>query len=323
MKVLLIGLGSMGSNHFRVFKLLLKNSKDLLLFDSNKKKLNLFLKKHNNTIQERNLDKLIKMADRVVIASNTSSHYKLVNRCVKNGAKIIFIEKPFMKSFDEAKKVNKILKNNKVKIFVGLIERFNSSIVSLKEFVNNKKILNIDINRSARVLRRNKDIDVISDLMIHDIDLAIQFNGDVKFIEATGLIDNKNIEFAKVNLHHKNNSISSLTSSRITDKKIRNLDMLGKNFYVSANLLESEFTVYKQAKYEQKSNTPYKISTKIEKIQSNPSEPLLMELDYFLNFFDKDNSSFSKTFSQSYNLKLLKICKEISKKVSKCGIKIN
>ena len=46
-----------------------------------------------------------------------------------------------------------------------------------------------------------------------------------------------------------------------------------------------------------------------------------MELDYFLNFFDKDNSSFSKTFSQSYNLKLLKICKEISKKVLKCGTK--
>ena len=99
--------------------------------------------------------------------------------------------------------------------------------------------------------------------------------------------------------------------------------MVGKNFYVSANLLESEFTVHKQAKYEQKSNMPYKISSRLEKIQSNPTEPLLMELDYFLNFFDKENSSFSRTFSHAYNLKLLKICKEISKKVLKCGIKIN
>ena len=170
MKVLLIGLGSMGSNHFRVLKLLLKNSKDLLLYDSNKKRLSLFLKKHN-VIQERNLDKLIKMADRVIIASNTSSHYKIVIKCIKNGAKIIFVEKPFMKSFDEAKKVNKILKNNKIKIFVGLIERFNSSIVSLRNYLKTKKIYHFEANRTARVPFRNKDINIKVRIVIKTLGL--------------------------------------------------------------------------------------------------------------------------------------------------------
>jgi predicted dehydrogenase len=320
MKVLLIGLGSMGLNHLRILKLLIKKE-DIFIFDNNKLKLKKYLIELGK-IQSSNLEDLIKLVDKIIIATSTDSHFQLIKKCLKFKKKI-FVEKPYVNQISQAKNLENILKKNKSEIFVGLIERFNSSIVSLKEYVNNKKIFNIDINRSARVPKRNKDIDVISDLMIHDIDLVIQFNGDIKSIEATGLIDNTNIELAKVNLTHKNNSISSLTSSRITDKKIRNLDMLGRNFYVSANLLESEFTVYKQAKYEQKSNTPYKISSKLEKIQSNPSEPLLMELDYFLNFFDKDNSPFSKTFSQSYNLKLLKICKEISKKVLKCGIKIN
>ena len=321
MKVLLIGLGSMGLNHLRILKLLIKKD-DIFIFDNNKLKLRSSLSELGKT-QSSNLDDLIKLADKIIIATSTDSHLQLIKRCLKFKKNKIFVEKPFVNKISQAKNLEKILKKNKSEIFVGLIERFNSTIVSLKEYVNSKKIFNIDINRSARVPKRNKDIDVISDLMIHDIDLAIQFNGDIKSIDATGLIDDKNIELAKVNLTHKNNSISSLTSSRITDKKIRNLDMLGKNFYVSANLLESEFTVYKQAKYEQKSNMPYKISSRLEKIQSNPSEPLLMELDYFLNFFDKENSSFSRTFSHAYNLKLLKICKEISKKVLKCGIKIN
>ncbi len=321
MKVLLIGLGSMGLNHLRILKLLVRKE-DIFVFDKNKLKLKKCLSELSKT-QTTNLNDLIKLSDKIIIATNTDSHFHIIKHCLKLKKNKIFVEKPIVSKISHAKNLEKILNKKKSKIFVGLIERFNSSIVSLKKYVSNKKIYNIDINRSARVPKRNKDIDVISDLMIHDIDLAIQFNGDIKSIEATGLIDKINIELAKVNLTHKNGSISSLTSSRITDKKIRNVDMLGKNFYLSANLLESEITVYKQAKYEQKSNTPYKISSKLEKIQSNPSEPLLMELDYFLNFFDKDNSSFSKTFSQSYNLKLLKICKEISKKVIKCGIKIN
>jgi predicted dehydrogenase len=321
MKVLLIGLGSMGLNHLRILKLLVKKE-NILIYDKNKLILKKYLSEHSKT-QTTNLEDLIKLADKIIIATSTNTHFQLIKKCLKFKKYKIFIEKPLVNKISHAKNLEIILKKNRSKIFVGLIERFNSSIVSLKKYVSNKRIFNIDINRSARVSKRNKDIDVISDLMIHDIDLAIQFNGAIKSIEATGLIDNKNIELAKVNLTHKNNSISSLTSSRITDKKIRNLDVLGRNFFISANLLESEFTVYKQTKYEQKSNTPYKISSKLEKIQSNPSEPLLMELDYFLNFFYKDNSSFSKTFSQSYNLNLLKICKKISKKVLKCGIKIN
>ena len=231
MKVLLIGLGSMGSNHFRVLNLLFKNPKDLLLFDNNKKKLNFFLKKHNNPKQERNLNNLIRLADRIIIASDTSSHYELVLKCIKNGAKTIFIEKPYMKDFKEAQKINKILKKNRVKIFVGLIERFNSSILSLQQYLKNKKIYHFEATRTARVPSRNKDIDVVKDLMIHDLDLAIKFNGKIKNIDAIGIVRNKIIEYAKVNILHINKSISTLTASRITDKKIRMLNFLGKRFF--------------------------------------------------------------------------------------------
>ena len=313
MKVLLIGLGSMGSNHFRVLKLLLKNSKDLLLYDSNKKRLSLFLKKHN-VIQERNLDKLIKMADRVIIASNTSSHYKIVIKCIKNGAKIIFVEKPFMKSFDEAKKVNKILKNNKIKIFVGLIERFNSSIVSLRNYLKTKKIYHFEANRTARVPFRNKDINVVNDLMIHDLDLAIQFNGKIKSINSIGITQNRMIEYAKVNIIHTNKTISTLTASRITDKKIRVLNFLAKDSFIEANLLENELNVYKNARYSLTKDKRYSVSNFLEKIQANPTEPLLAELNEFLFFKEKEFKKL-KNFGYEYNLELLKYCHLIQKQI--------
>ena len=246
----------------------------------------------------------------------------MIKKCIEFKKKKIFVEKPYVNDISKAKIINQLLKKNKIRIFVGLIERFNSNVLSLRNYIKNQKILSIDFNRTARVNRRNQDIDVVSDLMIHDIDLAIQFNGEIKLITATGLIKNKIIQHATVNLTHKNNSLSSLSASRMTDKKMRNIDVLLKNSFISANLLENEISVYKQAKYSQKNNKPYKISSRLEKIQSNPSEPLLLELEYFLKYFEGKNTLYSKSFSQEYNLGLLKICKNISNKILKFGINI-
>ena len=320
MKTLLIGLGSMGLNHLRILKLLIKKE-DILVFDKNKTKLKKNLKKLSKN-QNLNLNNLIKSADNIIIATNTLSHFNLIKKCIEFKKKKIFVEKPYVNDISKAKIINQLLKKNKIRIFVGLIERFNSNVLSLRNYIKNQKILSIDFNRTARVNRRNQDIDVVSDLMIHDIDLAIQFNGEIKLITATGLIKNKIIQHATVNLTHKNNSLSSLSASRMTDKKMRNIDVLLKNSFISANLLENEISVYKQAKYSQKINKPYNISSRLEKIQSNPSEPLLLELEYFLKYFEGKNTLYSKSFSQEYNLGLLKICKNISNKILKFGINI-
>jgi predicted dehydrogenase len=314
MKILLIGLGMMGINHYRILNLLLNNNKDLLLFDKNRSKLNFFLKKQNNLKQDRNLDNLIRSADRVIIASDTSSHYELVLKCIKNGAKTIFIEKPYMKDLNEAQKINKILKKNSVKIFVGLIERFNSSVLSLQHYLKNKKIYHFEATRTARVPSRNKDIDVVKDLMIHDLDLAIKFNGKIKNIDAVGIARNKIIEYAKVNILHINNSISTLTASRITDKKIRMLNFLGKDFFIEANLLEQELNIYKNAKYNITKDTRYKVTNFLEKIQANPTEPLLSEINKFLNMKEKEFKNLSYC-SYEYNLNLLKYCEIIQMKI--------
>ena len=185
----------------------------------------------------------------------------------------------------------------------------------MQTILKKEKILNLDLTRTSRVDNRNKDVDVVLDLMLHDIDIALKFNGDIKKIFAVGFKKNKLIETATVILIHKNNSLSRLHASRITDKKVRELSVLTSKFYIDANLLEREFTIYKNASYSEIPGKSYKVSNNLEKVQSLPTEPLFLELDFFLNK-KMDNKMFNqKDFNEKYHHKLLTICEKIKKQI--------
>ena len=81
MKVLLIGLGSMGLNHLRILKLLIKKE-DIFIFDNNKLKLKKNLSELGKT-QSSNLEDLIKLVDKIIIATSTDSHFQLIKKCLK------------------------------------------------------------------------------------------------------------------------------------------------------------------------------------------------------------------------------------------------
>ena len=106
--------------------------------------------------QSSNLEDLIKLADKIIIATNTDSHFQLIKRCLKLKKNKIFIEKPFVNKISHAKSLEKILKKNKSKIFVGLIERFNSSILSLKNMLIIKKfsiLMLIDLQECLKEIK--------------------------------------------------------------------------------------------------------------------------------------------------------------------------
>jgi predicted dehydrogenase len=126
MKVLLIGIGSMGLNHFRVMQMILPK-KNILVFDKNKKLKNKFIK-DNGLKQPKTLNELFKISHKVIIATPTNTHYKLIKDSINNSIKNIFVEKPLIKDLKESKKIIHLAKKNKVNIFVGLIERYNSVI---------------------------------------------------------------------------------------------------------------------------------------------------------------------------------------------------
>jgi predicted dehydrogenase len=96
------------------------------------------------------------------------------------------------------------------------------------------------------VSSRITDVDVVTDLMIHDIDLALYLNGPVDNVHAYGTLDNGHISYTTAILSHQNGRFSKLTASRITEKRIRQINVTCRDMFIDCDLLKKELLVTKQ-----------------------------------------------------------------------------
>lgn len=307
----IIGLGSMGQNHLRVISEL-KNTRINFLHDKNIKKVKKLSKKFNLDYTT-NLNDIVKYSDAVIIASPTKTHYFYINFFSKTKINL-FVEKPVVSHFEKALDLKKQLKNKKIQC--GFIERFNTVSIELKKFFKKKNVINVNFVRTDKLSNRIKDVDVIHDLMIHDIDLAVNWNGKIKEVYAHGYKQLNQIVFATAFLKHDNGVISRLEASRVTQKKIRQINLTTLNEYVSANLISKDITINKQTNLNISNikNKPIVVSSTEEKVLVSQHEALKQEIIEFLKFC-KNNSIKVPDFNESlYNLK---ICKKIEESIEK------
>lgn len=138
----------------------------------------------------------------------------------------------------------------------------------------------MDFTRTNKISSRITDVDVVLDLMIHDIDLALSLNGDIQHVYAYGCYQNDMIEFARAVMTHKNGVFSTITASRITEKRMRQISVTCDNMYVDCNLLSKEVFVNKQSLEQYLENVS--IVSKTETIDVKPREALLLELIDFI-----------------------------------------
>ena len=182
-KITIIGVGQMGYNHLRV----LSNLKGIYINSIYDKDINRIRKisKKFKVAYSKDLKKSLKKSDAAIICTPTNTHLKyflLASKYVKN----IFIEKPVTGKISEINKIIKIFKKEKINIQCGFVERFNSVTPILKNLIKNQKIMSMDFSRTNKVSERIIDIDVVKDLMIHDLDLTLYLNGAVSKVFATG-----------------------------------------------------------------------------------------------------------------------------------------
>lgn len=307
----IIGLGSMGQNHLRALSELKNvNVKFLYDYDYNKvKRLTL----RYNVRWARNLKEISDNSDAVIISSPTKTHYKYLKFFLKTKINI-FVEKPIVSNFKEIIKLKKIIKKRKIQC--GFIERFNDVTPIIQKFAKKANVVSIDFKRTDKLSQRIKDVDVIHDLMIHDIDLAVFWNGSVKKIYAHGFKSNNQISYATAFLKHHNGVISKLEASKITQKKIRQINLTTTKEYISANLISKDITINKQTNLNisTNKNKPIVVNSSEEKVLVIQQEALKKELLQFLNFC-KNNKNKVPNFNES--LYILKICKKIEASIEK------
>ena len=308
-KVGLIGLGNMGSTHLRVLSIL-KDVKINFIFDKNIKIMKLYSKQYNcpYTI---NLNKELKNIDELIKSSSTNTHYKYLKKAV-GVVKNIFAEKPLSNYFKESKDIFKLINKFKTNFQIGMIERYNPIFNTVKNIIKNEgKPIVCKFNRSSNLSERIKDTDVIYDLMIHDIDLALNFNGPITKINSIGKKENKMIKYVHSTMYHTNGVISILEVSRITQKKIRTLDILFKNAFSEVNLINKEIYINKNSGIKKRNNGGYLINTNEQKIEVKPQEAALSQMSAFIKSCLKNQKIENK-----YYLETLKICKDLKKSIN-------
>jgi predicted dehydrogenase len=276
----IIGLGRMGQNHLRVLSLLA--AADLrFIYDldgENAKRLSA----SSGVPVADDLEAALAGVDAVVIASPTTTHAAYIEQAAKH-VRNIFVEKPITERLESSRAIARLAAENGLNLQVGLIERFNPAVEQMKKLLDNsQQVVSVDFVRTNKISARITDVDVVTDLMIHDIDLALYLNGPVTAISAHGVAEGPMIDYAAALLTHENGRFSRIQASRITDKKMRSIQATCKDMFVDCELLRKEITLSRQSELQQRPGEPYRLSAIEEKIEVVPREALQLELQAFL-----------------------------------------
>ena len=238
-----IGIGYLGKFHLEKFQ---KNKDCQLvwLIDKNIKNLKNYKDKYNVST---NYKEIVNDVDAVSIVTPTVNHYEIARYFIEKN-KHVLIEKPMTQTVSEAKKLINLAKKHKKTIQIGHLERFNPVIRKVSSLIKNP--LFIEVHRLAQFNPRSTDINVVYDLMIHDIDITTSLvPSKIKKISSFGksIITNK-IDIANARLEFFNGTIANLTASRISQKSERKIRIFEKDKYLSLDFLQPKLKIVEKVK---------------------------------------------------------------------------
>ena len=238
-----IGIGYLGKFHLEKFQ---KNKDCQLvwLIDKNIKNIKNYKDKYNIST---NYKEIVDDVDAVSIVTPTVNHYEIARYFIERN-KHVLIEKPMTQTVSEAKKLINLSKKHKKTIQIGHLERFNPVIRKVSSLIKNP--LFIEVHRLAQFNPRSTDVNVIYDLMIHDIDITTSLvPSKIKKISSFGksIITNK-IDIANARLEFFNGTIANLTASRISQKSERKIRIFEKDKYLSLDFLQSKLKIVEKVK---------------------------------------------------------------------------
>jgi len=207
LRTAVIGVGSMGRHHARILSEL-DNSRLTALVDKDLTYAGEIGSRLNVPVFGDH-SKIVDMIDAAVISAPTVYHYSIAKDLIKRGKHLI-IEKPITVKSEEAGELIDLSKKNKTVLMCGHLERFNPAFLKLKKVVKDPFV--IQTERISVHTNRNLDIGIVSDLMIHDLELVINLvDSSVKSICAYGVsVYSKHEDYASVGILFKNGCFANL-----------------------------------------------------------------------------------------------------------------
>ncbi len=244
-RVGVVGVGQFGQNHARILSQA-DFCKFVGIYDKRKKRAKEIGTKINARIFP-DLDSLLNEVDALVIVVTTISHYEIAKEALERGIHV-FIEKPITAELHEAEDLVKIAGERNLKVQVGHIERFNPVVTEIADQIDDP--LFIECHRIAPFTPRGSDVPVVLELMIHDIDLILDFiKSEVVDIRASGAsVATKSIDIANARIEFANGAVANVVSSRISMKRERKFRFFQKNKYFSMDFQDKKVQIVSKSK---------------------------------------------------------------------------
>jgi len=275
-KIAIIGLGSMGKNHYRILQsideveitglcdpYILQNDFSHKVF-------------HDVDYMLENIK-----IDAAFVIVPTFLHKEIAIKCIEKNIDV-FIEKPVASTTQEANEILEAVKKYQVKSAVGYVERFNPVVNALKNELQEKSLYTISVTRVGPFPPRIADVGILTDLAVHDIDL-------IRFISGKNITNVNIFKSRKIHDHHEDNAvlsfelendiIASITTSWLTPYKKRVMEVACKEALFEADLMAQDLTEYSHYQGTNAFN-----SYAIRKCIVKKEEPLLNEIKAFINY---------------------------------------
>ena len=283
MKIVQIGIGGWGKNHIRILSQLGVLS---AVCDADAQRSKEYGEKYSVNHYESLDDLLISEEfDGAFIVTPTSTHSEIATKLLE-AKKHVFVEKPITYKSEDGEKLAKLAEKNKVILTCGYIERFNPVVDLVKNYVKEKKfgeLIMLEFHRENRMPLHIKDVGIIYDTSVHDIDTANWLFDDTPYLvfARAGKIKHVHEDFASIMLGYKDNKVAIISSNWITPKKVRTFSAVCTDAIITSDFISQEVKIEKKGETEIPRN--------------EKQEPLLLEIQSFLGTIEGKNEQVVKS----------------------------
>ena len=245
LRVAVIGVGHLGKHHARILASL-PGVELVAVVDTNRARA-AEIAVANNTRAVFDSRELLGQVDAVTIAVPTELHRDVALPFLTAGVPVL-VEKPIARSLEEADQLIEAAADGGVVLAVGQTERFNPALAAARPLITDPRF--IEVHRLGTFPERSLDIDVVFDLMIHDLDVVLSVvDSDVESVEAVGVpVITSRVDIANARLRFANGCIVNLTASRISRERVRKIRFFQPSTYVSIDYATQKVEVYRLVK---------------------------------------------------------------------------
>jgi predicted dehydrogenase len=227
-RIAVIGAGSFGSNHVRVLRQM-PGVEFAGVFDENAEQARKVAREHDCAAIES-----FENLDAAVVATPTITHEAVASRLLQANVDVL-VEKPIADSSAAGERLTKLAAERGRVLQVGHLERFNPAVMALEKAVTVP--LFFEVHRMSVFTPRSLDVDVVLDLMIHDLDIVLHLTGVLPDeIRAAGIsVLSKKVDIANVRLSFASGCVANLTASRVSTERVRKLRLFQPSEYISVD----------------------------------------------------------------------------------------